>query len=431
MSRVRGDQGALLLVHARLVTPGAEPVRLGIEPRLSVLEDGAIAVRGGRIVALGPTERVRRMVDPAGRLPQLDAEGRVALPGFVDPHTHLVWAGMRIDEMEERRRGKSYLSILKEGRGILATVRAVRQSSDEELLRSLLARLALAVRHGTTTLEVKSGYGLTVREEIRCLEVVSQAAMVSRLPLVPTLLGAHAWPPDVPRLAYRAMLAEMASQAAARGLARYVDVFLEEGVFTAEEAERILLDGKAKGLLPKVHADELQPSAGAETAARVGAVSADHLTKASDRGLAALAEAGVVAVLLPGTSFFLGEAPFPAERARRFRLLAALGTDANPGSSPTFSMPMVMALAVHQGGFTPAEALTMATINAARAVGEEKETGSLTVGKRADVVLLDADDWRAPVYHFGTQLVHSVLAGGRLLVQGGCPTREMMTWSSF
>jgi imidazolonepropionase len=421
-------QPDLLLLHGRLVTPPPGGAPLGEAVPLMEVAEAAVAVKKGRIAAVGPTPEVLARVTVGVETRLLDLEGRAVLPGFVDPHTHLVWAGDRIDEMAMRRAGRTYLEILAAGGGILASVRALRAASDDELLASLLARLRHVVRHGTTTVEVKSGYGLSEADELRSLEVVAQAARKTGLALVPTLLGAHAWPPETPRADYLEALDRMAEAAAAKGLARFVDVFLEEGVFSAEEAERVLRGGLAAGLRPKVHADEIAPSRGAETAARLGAVSADHLTKATDEGLAALAAAGTVAVLLPGTSFFLGLPPFPAERARRHRLVAAVATDANPGSSPTLSMPMAMALLVHAGGFTPEEALLMATANAARAIGEENAAGSLAEGMRADIVVLDARDWRALVYHFGTNLVHTVVAGGRILVQNGNDTEAMAEW---
>lgn len=420
----------VFLFHARLVSGPETPVPLGERLSLRVVEDGAIVARKGVITDMGPTQEVlaRTTVGPGTLV--LDAEGRACLPGFVDPHTHLLYAGDRIEEMELRQKGRTYMEILQAGGGILKSVGDLRQASSEDLLAALLKRLGRVVLHGTVALEVKSGYGLSLPEEIRSLDVIRQAAERTGLVLRPTLLGAHALPPGTSREAYLDELDRMTDEAARRRLAHFVDVFCEEGVFTPDESRRILRRGQERGLLAKLHADELRPSGGAEVAAEVGAVSADHLTKATDEGLAAMAAAGVFAVILPGTSFFLRETPFPAEKARRLGLKVAVATDANPGSSPIESMGFIMALAFHAGGFTPEEALVMATVNAAGAVRLEDRLGSLAVGKDMSIQILDDDDPRALIYHPGSHLTWAVFERGRRLVARGVPTEEVSQWTS-
>jgi len=420
----------LFVFHARLVSPPESPVAMGEEVPLRVVEDGAVAGRSGVITDMGPTQEMlsRTTIGPDTRV--LDAEGRVLIPGLVDPHTHLLYAGERMDEMEMRQRGRSYMEILGAGGGILKSMADLREASDEELLRSLLARLARVVRDGTVAIEVKSGYGLSQKEEIRSLAIIRKAAQRTGLTVRSTLLGAHAFPPGVDREAYLEELDRMSDAAARRSLADQADVFCEEGVFTPDETRRILRHAREAGLDIRLHADELAPSGAAEVAAELGCRSADHLTAASDEGLEAMARAGVVAVLLPGTSFFLRKEAFPAVRARQHALVVALATDSNPGSSPIESMPFVLALAFHEAGFTPAEALAAGTVNAAAALGLEDRLGSLTPGKDMSLLILDDDDFRTLFYHPASHLSWAVVERGRRLVDHGIPTEEVQGWTS-
>lgn len=420
----------ILLFHGRLVSPPDAPMALSAERNtpLTVIPDGAIVGRKGIITDIGPTQEVLSRTSPGPGTLVLDLKGRAVLPGLVDPHTHLLYAGDRMDEMEMRRRGQGYMEILKAGGGILKSMRDLREASSEELLEAILKRLRRLVLHGTVAVEVKSGYGLSLKEEVRSLEVIRKAKETTGLPLFPTLMGAHAFPPDVSREAHLKELDRMTDEVSRRSLAQFIDIFLEEGVFTPDEARRVLLRGREKGFTLKLHADELHPSGGAEVAAELGAISADHLTKATDSGLKAMAEAGVTAVILPGTSFFLRETPFPAEKARRLGLKAAIATDSNPGSSPLESMAMMMALAFHGGGFTPEEALLMATVNAAGALGAQERLGSLTVGKDFSVLVIDDEDPRALIYHPGSQLTWALFEGGRRLVSQGALTEEVLKW---
>lgn len=419
----------LLLFHGRLISPPERPVALGPELALSEIADGAIVAHRGKIVDLGPTAEVLERTTPGPDTRMIDAQGRAVLPGLVDPHTHMLYALDRMDEMELRHQGRGYLEILAAGGGILKSMRDFRATDDDTLAARLLERLKEAVASGTVALEVKSGYGLSLKEEMRALGVIEKVRKLTAFPIVPTLMAAHALLPDVEREAYLKECDQAATRAAKAGLAKAADVFVEEGVFTPEEGRRLLTHARQAGLRVRLHADELAPSGGAELAAELGAVSADHLTAATDEGLAEMARAGVTAVVLPGTSFFLHRAPLSAERVRQAGLIAALATDCNPGSSPFRSMAMMVALAFHQNRFTVAEALTMATINAAHVIGEALSLGSLTVGKRCSLFVLSGEDVRDLVYRPGAPLAWAVVESGRVLIGQGRPTEEVATWT--
>jgi len=390
------------------------------------VEDGLVAFAGtdpefvrlyGEAPALG--ERV------------LDGSGNTAVPGFVDAHTHLPWEGFREDEFNRRLKGETYAEIAVKGGGILATVSATRAASEETLRRNVRQRLDLMLKHGTTFCEAKTGYGLDLPNEKKQLRALLSAAKGHPVGVAPTALPAHEVPPerrgsDALRRRYVEECRAEILPALADGGARFVDVFCEEGVFSLEESRTILEAGKALGLAPRIHADELTPLGGALLAADVSALSADHLLYATDEGIDAMAKAGVVATLLPGTSVFLRMNRYA--RARRMverGVAVALGTDCNPGSSYTESLPAVAFLASVGMGLTAEEALTAMTLNAAASVDEAKVRGSLEPGKRADVVLLDAPSLEHLVYHWGVNLVTDVFAGGEHVISHG----DLLIWN--
>ena len=412
----------LLLTHAdQLVTAAgfsASPATGADLARLGVVEDGAVAVAGDRIVAVGETAQVERSVQLARGARVLDARGRTVLPGFVDPHTHLVYAGERSAELPLRLRGAGYLEILRSGGGILGTVAATREASEDALAAATRTRLDTALRYGTTTLEIKSGYGLDTATELKQLRAAERAAEGHAVKTVRTFMGAHAVPPEHrndPQRFVDLVAEQMVPAVAEAGLAAFCDVFCEQGVFTPAQSRRVLEAGLAGGMRPKLHADELAASGGAELAAELRAVSADHLVHATGEGLAALAAGGVVAVLLPGTTFSLmGTRYAPARRMIEAGVAVSLATDANPGSSPTESMQMILNLACLQLRLSPEEAILAATVNAAHALDLAHEVGSLEVGKRADLVIYDAPGYGYLPYHYGTNLAAAVVAGGRV-----------------
>jgi imidazolonepropionase len=386
---------------------------------LGVIEYGALVARDGRIEWVGPTRELPPL--PAGA-EVIDAGGKVVLPGFVDSHTHLIFAGSREEEFEQRLRGLTYQEISAQGGGINASVRHVRRASRDELKALARRRLDRLLGFGVTTVEVKSGYGLSLADELKCLEVVAELNAEGPLELVPTFLGAHAVPPEFrdDRAGYvRLLTDEMLPEVARRRLAEFCDVFCETGVFSLEESERILTRARELGLRLKLHADELTPLGGAELAARLGAVSADHLLCITDAGVEALAGAGTVATLLPGTAFFLGVAYAPARRLIERGLAVALASDCNPGTCPTENLPLVGAMACTQMRMLPAEAVTALTLNAAAAVGRADRLGSLEPGKQADLVICDVPDYRHLFYHFGVSHVGRVVKRGRVVHAAG------------
>ena len=419
----------LVVFHARLVPCSEKDVRMGRTGELQTVEDGAVVVSGGRIERLGRTEEVLSQTTLGPETQLLDAEGRALVPGFVDPHTHALYHGRRIPEMQLRQEGKGYLEILDAGGGIQETVRATAAADDQTLVRETRRRTAAAMAYGTTTLEVKTGYGQTPEREMRLLRVLAQVRRRSPIEIYRTFLGLHAWPQGVSdRDAHLAAMDALLGEVARRELADAVDVFCEQGVFTADATRRHLEAARALGLGIRLHADELQPSDGAELAGELGALCADHLLAASDEGLRTMAANSVVAVNLPGTAFFLHEQALSAERQRAAGVVSALATDHNPGSSPTISMPMAMALAMHRAGFTPAETLLAATRGSALALGLHGSRGQLAPGFRADFALLDDPDYRILMYSFGMNPVHAVYAAGRLVAQTGRITEEVSAW---
>ncbi len=389
--------------------------------QLVVYHDAFLAVKDGQVLALGPMTEAKLY---EGKDTQVfNAGGKALLPGFVDPHTHLVFAGWRERELAMKLAGKSYLEILAAGYGILSTVKATRSASVQELASLAKKTLDRMLVHGTTTVEAKSGYGLTTESEIRQLEAARLAAAEHPVDVVSTFMGAHAIPPeykDAPEAFVDLVIEEMLPAVAQRGLAVFCDVFCEEGVFSIEQSRRILRAAEKLGFQLKIHADELVPLGGAQLAAELGATSADHLLYASVEGIKAMAEAGVVAVLLPGTSFTLRSSQRPNVQAMlEAGVPIALATDFNPGTCPTESMQIVQTLAWQSLGLTPAQALAASTINSAHAIGVAQRVGSLEVGKAADFVIYDAPNLDFVAYHFGVNLAQHVFKQGSLVVQDG------------
>lgn len=397
---------------AELVT--GEP-GLGAGP-LGVIERGALAAADGRIVWVGPESRLAAEVALAPRAVRVDGGGAVGLPGFVDSHTHLVFAGSREQEYALRARGAAYQEIAAAGGGILSTVRVTRQATVEELVALARPRLGRLLEHGTTTAEVKSGYGLTTADELKMLEAVRRLDESQPVELHATFCGAHEVPPEYrgrPDAYVDLVVEEMLPAVAGRGLARYVDVFCEEGVFSVEQSRRVLEAGRRHGLRAKFHADEFVTLGGAELAAEVGALSADHLLRARVEGVARMKAAGVTATLLPGTAFFLGLPYAPARAFLETGVRVALASDFNPGSSMGGSLPLVMTMAVSQMKMTPEEALLGVTLHAAHAMGLEAEVGSLRPGKQCDLLLCDVPGWRWLSYWYGVNHVSRVFKRGR------------------
>jgi imidazolonepropionase len=403
---------------AQLVTSTTPPegMRRGRAMReLTILQDAALLAEDGVITWIGPSASL-----PAGAKPAdiLDATGKTVIPGFVDSHTHLIWAGSREGEFAQRLEGRTYQEIAAAGGGINATVARVRQASKDALKALARPRLDRLLRFGVTTVEVKSGYGLSLTDEVKCLEAIAELNAEGPLELVPTFLGAHAVPPEFrhDRAAYvRLLVNEMLPQLASRGLADFCDVFCETGVFSLAESETILARAQELGLRLKVHSDELTPLGGAELAARLGAASADHLLCITDAGIDALAGSATVATLLPGTAFFLGLPYAPARRLIDRGLAVALASDCNPGTCPSENLPLIGTMACTQMKMSPAEVLTALTLNGAAAVGRADRLGSLEVGKQADLVICDAPNYTHLFYHFGVSHVWRVIKRGRVV----------------
>jgi imidazolonepropionase len=393
---------------SQIATPTGRTAARGAAMRsLRVHENSVIVVDGGRFAYVGPESGCTLPIDE-----DFDARGACAIPGFVDSHTHIPFAGFRESEFNRRLQGETYADIAASGGGIASTVRATRAASLEELVINVLARSATMARYGTTTAEAKSGYGLSLEHELKQLRAIRAASARSLVRLVPTCLAAHEFPRDDDD--YVATIVEEILPAVAREqLAVFNDAFVERGVFTREQGEKVLRAGLQYGLVPRLHADELSDTDGAVLAADLGAASADHLMYVSDRGVDALAASATVANLLPATSFFLMSPRYAPARALIDKGGAvSLSTDCNPGSSMTESMQTVVQLATLQMKMTVEESLTAATLNGAYSLRLSHETGSIEPGKRADFVLLDAPSYLHLVYHFGVNLVSAVFRDG-------------------
>lgn len=399
------------------------PATHGQMKEISVIENGSLLAENGKIVAVGSAGELERShSDIIQDAKVIDASGKIVAPGLVDPHTHLVHAGTRENEYAMRLKGKTYMEIMNAGGGIHATTRATQAASFDQLYQESERRMDTFLRHGVTTIEAKSGYGLTLEHELKQLEVAKQLNESHPLDIVSTFMGAHAIPMENkndPELFVDLVIKEMLPVVAEKKLAVFNDVFCERDVFTPEQSRRILEAGKAYGLIPKIHADEIEPYGGAELAAEVGAISADHLLKASVEGMKKMADAGVIGVLLPGTAFFLMAAFADARKMIDCGVPVALSTDANPGSSPTLSLPFIMNLGCLMMGMTPEEVLSATTINAAHAIGKENDIGSLEHGKKADITIFDVPNYLVLSYQYGMNHVNTVIKDGVPVVENG------------
>jgi imidazolonepropionase len=410
----------LLIEHAAQILTMAGPARarVGEELRdLGMIEDGGLFARDGTIEAVGPSAEIAGLAE--NDTPRVDARGCVLAPGFVDAHTHPIFAGSRAAEYEMRVLGRTYEEIARAGGGIRSSVRLTRAASEEQLVEVGRRHARIFLAHGTTTIEAKSGYGLTVEDELKMLRALKRVGEETPLDVSPTLLGAHEIPDE-----YRGrtseyvdlVVGEMIPRATREGLAESCDVFCESHVFSIDEARRVLMAAREHGLALRFHADQLTRSGGAELAAELGAASADHLEQIDDAGIARLVEAGVSAVLLPGSVYNLGLNRYPpARRMIDAGARVVLATDFNPGSSPTPSMQMVLSLACTQMRLAPSEAFVASTVNAAYALGRGNRIGTLEVGKQADCVLFDGPDYRLVPYFFGINHARTVVKRGRVV----------------
>ncbi len=389
------------------------------ESGLGILRKGAIAVKQDKIFWIGKSNEFSEPLTLGPNGEEIDASGKVVMPGLIDSHTHIVFGGSREDEFEQRIRGLSYLEIAGRGGGILSTVEATRKASFEELYSLGKRRLDRMLSKGVTTVEGKSGYGLSLKDELKILEVMRALDKSHPIDVVATFLGAHTLPKEFEndRKGYIDLLTEeMIPRVAEEKLAEFCDVFCEEKAFTLEESRKILQIGKAYGLKPKIHADQLSPGGGAELAAEIGAYSADHLEYISPLGIERMAEKGVTAILLPGASFFLSMKKYPPAREMIERgVRIALATDLNPGSSMTESLPLMMTMGCLMFRMYPGEVIEATTLNAARSMGREHDRGSLEVGKLADIVIFDIPNYRYLPYHFGVDHVWMVIKRGRIV----------------
>jgi len=406
---------SVALLHASQLVTLAGPKRPRIGGEMSdvaIIRDGGMLIRDGKIDTVGASKEMEKNAHGAE---VIDAGGRVVLPGFVDAHTHLVFAGNRLDDFERRARGETYEQIAVAGGGIWSTVGKTRTSNDVDLLAQAKKHADWFLKCGTTTVEAKSGYGLTVEDELKILRVLRRLNQETRLEVVSTFLGAHAIPRELRESDYvDLVINEMLPRIASEKLAEFCDIFCECGYFDIEQSRRILMAAKKLGFKLRAHVDQLTNSGGAKLAAEFGATTADHLEKTDQEGIAALKSADVQPVLLPGSVYALGSTCYP--RAREMidaRLAVVIATDFNPGSSPTVSMPMILSLACTQMKMSPAEAITAATVNAAYSLNRGDKIGSLEPGKRANFSILDGEDYRELAYWFGFSQVHSVYVRGK------------------
>jgi len=385
---------------------------------LPMIENGAIGIEKGVITFVGTTEaakefRVKEVVD---------CKGKMVSPGLVDPHTHLVFGGSRENEIELKLKGTPYLEILKQGGGILSTVRATRSASKEELIEKAIPHLNRMLAFGVTTVEAKSGYGLDVETELKQLEVMKHLQEIHPIDIVLTFLGAHALPEAYKEdsQAFLQLMLDLLPEIKEKELAEFVDIFCETGVFSVEEGKDFLSKAKEAGFDVKIHADEIDPLGGTEMAVSIGATSADHLVGASDKGISMLANSNTVATLLPGTTFYLNKESFA--RGRKMiddGVAVALATDFNPGSNPTENIQLIMSIAMLKLKMTPAEIWNAVTVNSAYAINRGDVAGKIRVGRPADLVLWKAENYAYIPYHYGINHVHTVWKNGTVVYQGG------------
>lgn len=404
-----------LIINASTIVACTEGEGAGI------IENGYVAIKDGKIMSLGEGNAPRDMEGPGTKV--IDAAGKTVAPGLIDAHTHLVHGGSREKELSMKLKGVPYLEILKRGGGILSTVRSTRGASKEELKAKAEKSLNEMLLHGTTTVEAKSGYGLDLDNEIKCLEVAAELNHSHPVDVVSTYMGAHAVPEEFKgnTKGYIDFMCEKVMPYVRKNnLAEFMDVFCEDGVFSPEESRIIMQKGKEQGFKLKIHADEIIPLQGAELAGEMGAVSAEHLLAASDDGIAAMAKAGVTAVLLPGTSFYLMIGKFAqAKKMIEMGVRVAIATDYNPGTCPTENLQSIMTFACFGMKLTPEEIIKGMTINAAHAVDRAGEIGSLEAGKKADIVIFDSPNLEYIIYHFGVNHVGTVIKNGKIVVENG------------
>ena len=387
---------------------------------LAIINDGALAIKDDRIIFVGTTDELTSKFSLGKVVTKINASQKLVTPGFVDPHTHLIFEGAREEELSKKLIGKSYLEILNEGGGILKTVRETRNASLEKLVENGKAILNTMLSYGTTTAEIKSGYGLSTESEIKMLKAAAILKEEHPIDIAITFLGAHAIPLEYknnPDDYVELIISEMIPKVAKEGIAEFIDVFCEKGVFSIGQTRKIINTAKAYGLKPQIHIDEIVDSGGALLAAEVKAVQAGHLLKSNEEGLKAIAKAGIIATLLPGTPFCLMSNEYaPARKMISLGVPIALATDLNPNCW-TESMQMIISLSCYNMKLTPEEALTAATINSACALQKQDEVGSLEVGKKADLVIFDVPNYNFLPYHYGVNLVSKVIKSGSLVFE--------------
>ena len=400
-----------------LESNGSKKPKRGRDLReLGLIPNGAIIIKDDEIYAVGTTYSLKEKLKQVPEDKIVDAKGRVVMPGFVDAHTHAVFAGTRAKEFHQRIAGKAYMDILKEGGGILNSRKAFAEATDETILMESGARLKRMLGHGTTTVEIKSGYGLNTEQEIRALKLVQQLGQMVPIGIYPTFMGAHAIPPEFkenPEDYVQMVIEEMIPIVAQKKLARSVDVFCEQGVFTLAQTEDIFKAAMDYGLRLRLHSDEIVALGGTELACAMGAQSVDHLVAVTESGIKALAKSDTIAILLPGTVYSLRKTPAPGRKMVEAGVAIGLATDCNPGSCYTESMPMVISLACISMGLSAEESITAATWNSACSLGMQEEIGSLEMHKKADLILLDCKDYREIAYHFGINPVAATMKAGK------------------
>ncbi|MDI6802861.1 MAG: imidazolonepropionase [Bacteroidota bacterium] len=407
----------LVTLSSNLTSPNNSRSRRGDEMRnLGILENAGLVIETGLISQFGKMEDLSQNL--SNNFIEYDCSEKVVMPGFVDSHTHLVFGGSREDEFAMRSAGATYQEIAEKGGGILSSVRKTREASKKELKKKARRYLTSMLKQGTTTVEIKSGYGLDFDSEIKMLDVIRELRQEEIISIVSTFIGAHAFPPEFKNNPYgyvNLICDKMIPYIGQRKLADFCDVFCEKGYFDVETSEKILTLGKQHGLLPKIHAEELTPFGGAELAGKICAVSADHLEHITDNGINSLKQGNVVAVLLPGVSFFLDHQYAPARKLIDNGVVVAIATDFNPGSCMTYSMPLMMTIACTHMKMSPEEVITASTINAAAALNLSDEIGSIDVGKRGDVLILNIPDYKFLPYHFGENHIYRVIKNGVFL----------------